>query len=367
MKAQPHPRQAERLKELHDLDVLDTDRERDFDDVVTLAADLCEAPISVINLIDADRQWFKAEVGLGVRETPLDTSLCAHAILERDFVEIPDMLLDARMQDNPLVKGGQGLRFYAGALLMTDQGLPIGTLCILDTKPRRLTDLQRRALGVLARQVMAQMKLRQSLRQAEAMRQEADHRVKNSLQAVASLIGVQARRADPAVRAALDQVSRQIRSVATLHAMLNQHQGVEAVALRPYAEGIGAILGDSLPANLTVTVEAAPVMVTPAQAAAIGTIMNEFASNAAKHAFPDARTGQVRFSIKPQDDTTLRFVCADDGIGFDWDGVDRNASLGLRVMMATAESLGGTLQSEDRGTGSVLALTFGLDQEINPD
>lgn len=366
MEAQPHPHQAERLKDLHDLEILDTPREEDFDAVVALAAELCEAPISVINLIDADRQWFKAEVGLGVRETPLDTSLCAHAILERDFLEIPDTRLDARMRDNPLCLGDGGLRFYAGALLRTDRGLPIGTLCILDTRPRHLTGLQRRALMVLAGQVMAQIKLRQALRRAEEMRQEADHRVKNSLQAMASLIMLQARDAEPAVRAALDQVGRQVRSLATLHAMLNRHGGSDAVALQPYAAGVGAILGESLPAHLSVSVEAAPVMVTSAQAAAIGTIMNEFASNALKHAFPGGRAGRVSFAIQPDGDDSLRLVCADDGIGFEWDKVDRNASLGLRVMMATAETLGGPLRPVDRGAGLALALTFGIDRTINP-
>ena len=132
MEAKPHPQQSDRLRALYSYDILDTDREKDFDDIVKLAAAVCGTAISVVNLIDSDRQWFKAETGLGVRETPLATSICSHIILEDEFVEIRDTLEDLRMADNPLCCGESGLRFYAGALLMTEQGLPLGTLCVLE-------------------------------------------------------------------------------------------------------------------------------------------------------------------------------------------------------------------------------------------
>lgn len=155
----------ERLAALHGYDILDTDREVEFDDVARLIARLCDAPIAVINLIDAERQWFKAEVGLGVRETPLETSFCRHALLEADRLVVPDATVDDRFACNPLVTDPYGLRFYAGVLLKTEQGLPLGTLCVLDTKPRPegLTDLQSQALEVLARQVMGMLTLRRAL------------------------------------------------------------------------------------------------------------------------------------------------------------------------------------------------------------
>lgn len=170
MRASCHPQEEVRLATLRGYHILDTPREADFDEIVQLAADICGTPISVVNLIDEDRQWFKAEVGLGVRETPLDTSICAHAILERGVVEVPDTALDARFQDNPLVQGDPGLRFYAGALLETQDGLPLGTLCVLDTVPRTLTEMQRSALRVLGHQVMTQLELRRKLGELEAAR-----------------------------------------------------------------------------------------------------------------------------------------------------------------------------------------------------
>jgi PAS domain S-box-containing protein len=161
--------EEQRLAALARFSIIDTPREPAFDEIAALTAKLCDVPIAVVNLIGDGRQFFKAEVGLGVRETPLETSFCAKAILEQDFLLVPDAAKDPRFDCNPLVVNEPHLRFYAGALLKTEEGLPIGTLCILDYKPRQLTDVQREALRVLARQVMTQLELRRAL--AERSRQ----------------------------------------------------------------------------------------------------------------------------------------------------------------------------------------------------
>jgi PAS domain S-box-containing protein len=162
--------------------ILDTPREPQFDDVARLAADIFEAPIAVVNLIAEGRQWFKAEVGIGADELPLDVSICAHAILQPGIFVVPDTTADERFSRNPLVTGDPGLRFYAGALLETPDGLPLGTVCVLDTKPRPqgISDRQRLTLEVLSRQVMSQLELRRSVaereRRAEQMRSEIETR-----------------------------------------------------------------------------------------------------------------------------------------------------------------------------------------------
>jgi PAS domain S-box-containing protein len=174
-----HEREAERLAALARYNILDTPREQDFDDIAELASEICGTPIAVVNLVGDARQWFKAEVGLGVRETPLETSFCGHAILQEDFMLVPDATQDPRFDCNPLVVGEPGLRFYAGALLKTEDGFPIGTLCVLDYKPRELTDQQIRTLRRLARQIMTQLELRRIVRaqsESEAyFRAMADH------------------------------------------------------------------------------------------------------------------------------------------------------------------------------------------------
>ncbi|MCB4820497.1 PAS domain-containing protein [Roseicella aerolata] len=155
-----------RLAALEDYAILDTPPERAFDEVVRLAAQICDAPIAVVNLVAGNRQFFKAEIGLGVRQTPLDVSICVHAILRRGLFVVPDTTRDPRFVGNPLVTGSPNLRFYAGALLETEEGLPLGTLCVLDHVPRPegLTAQQGFALQVLARQVMSQLELRRALK-----------------------------------------------------------------------------------------------------------------------------------------------------------------------------------------------------------
>ncbi len=142
--------EAARLAALDSYGVLDTPPEEGFDEVARLASAVCGTPIAVVNLIGEGRQFFKAEVGLGVRSTPLESSFCAKAILEDEFLIVPDATKDPRFICNPLVTGEPGLRFYAGALLRTEEGHAVGTVCVLDFQPRELTTLQEQTLRVLA-------------------------------------------------------------------------------------------------------------------------------------------------------------------------------------------------------------------------
>jgi signal transduction histidine kinase len=161
--ARLHPNEAERLQALRSYGILDTAIEPAFDDITRIANHVCQTPISLISLIDEDRQWFKSEIGLGIRQTPLEQSICAHALFEHNFLEVTDTASDVRFKYNPLVTGKPHIRFYAGALLRTPDGLPLGTLCVLDNKPRALRVEQRDILTALARQVMSQMELRRAL------------------------------------------------------------------------------------------------------------------------------------------------------------------------------------------------------------
>src|SRR4051794_25646088 len=154
------PNETSRVAALEHFQVLDTEPEADFDDIVGIAAEIWEAPISLISLIDSHRQWFKAKVGIDAAETARDVSFCAHAILGRDLMVVPDATLDARFADNPAVHGAAGIRFYAGAPLLTSDGSVLGTLCVVDFDPHRLTLTQTRGLRALARQVAEQLELR---------------------------------------------------------------------------------------------------------------------------------------------------------------------------------------------------------------
>jgi len=135
-----------RLAELHALHILDTPPEPGFESLVAIASELCDTPIALISLVDSERQWFKARVGLAAEQTPREISFCGHAILGHELFEISDALKDPRFATNPLVTDDPSIRFYAGVPLITEQGSALGTLCVIDRKPRRLSPRQRSVL-----------------------------------------------------------------------------------------------------------------------------------------------------------------------------------------------------------------------------
>lgn len=358
MEAAKHPRQSERLKDLYALDILDTEREAEFDEVVELAAEICGTAISVVNLIDSERQWFKAEVGLGVRETPLATSLCSHVILEEDFVEIEDTLLDPRMVDNPLCCAEPGLRFYAGALLRSENGLPLGTLCVLDYEPRKLNDLQRKSLKVLAGQVMARFNLRAALRSAEVMRQEVDHRVKNSLQLVAALARISARATDDEnSRASIEDMERRISTIARVHEQFYQSGKGVGIALRAYIENLAADLQTLAPEGVVIETDIEDVEIGSSEAGSIGLLINEFISNSYKYAFPDGREGLISICGKLMDDGRVSLGIADNGVGFG-DEIKSSKGLGMKIAETACMQLDCNLDLKTSATGVSASINF---------
>jgi adenylate cyclase len=155
------PDEEARLKALRALELLDTEPEEAFDELVRRAAEATGAPVAVITLVDEARQWFKARVNLELESTDRDLSFCAHAILTPDdLTVVPDTLEDERFADNLLVAEDPNIRFYAGAPIFTPDGYPIGTLCVLDAAPRGLSDEQAQALRELAAEVSRQIEWR---------------------------------------------------------------------------------------------------------------------------------------------------------------------------------------------------------------
>jgi signal transduction histidine kinase len=187
-----------RLNDVYNSQLLDTPEEKEFNEIVQLASALCNMPISLITLLDNDRQWFKARVGLDVVETSREISFCGHAILQDELFEIPDALEDMRFFDNPLVLDGPEIRYYAGVPLVTESGSRLGTLCVIDRLPRSLTDSQRFALKVLAANVIKIAELRIKNKQLHELTEMQklmiaviSHDVRNPLAALQTILELQ--------------------------------------------------------------------------------------------------------------------------------------------------------------------------------
>ncbi|MEX1190219.1 MAG: GAF domain-containing sensor histidine kinase [Bacteroidia bacterium] len=167
--------ESERLEDLRSFDILDTLPEDAFDAITFIAAQICGTPISLVSLIDVNRQWFKSSKGINASETPRDVAFCAHAINNPEkLMLVNDASKDERFFDNPLVQGNPNIRFYAGAPLVSSSGFALGTLCVIDTKPNELNDDQKKALTALSDQVIAQLELRRSLSTLKKKQEELE-------------------------------------------------------------------------------------------------------------------------------------------------------------------------------------------------
>lgn len=372
MEAARHISEASRVEALRSYDILDTPREKEYDDIVNVVSAICDVPISVVNLIDRDRQWFKAEVGLGVRETPLPASICAHAILQRGLFVVHDTLKDARFCDNPLVTGEPKLRFYAGALLETPEGLPLGTICVLDYKPRHLTDEQKALLRLMASQIMKLFELRRSVEreksarkraellveQNETLSREADHRIMNSLQLVSAVLALQKRNASSEATEHIEAARQRVQAIATVHRQLHFKGNVETVEVEPFLRRLCESLNESSPAAiLRVTIDAGRAHVQPDAASNLGLIVTELVANSFKHAFPNGERGSISVSYVSSA-TEWALSVSDDGVGLP-SGFDiaKSNGVGMKVVPALVKRLDAnlTFTSPPSGTSITIA------------
>ena len=309
MEAALHSAEQQRLSALRSFGILDTPREEEFDDIVRVVSAICRTPISVINLIDHGRQWFKAEIGLGVRETPLPASICAHAILQPGLFVVPDTLKDPRFSDNPLVIGDPRLRFYAGALLETEDGLPLGTICVLDYQPRELDEDQKDLLRLMAKQIMKLLELRRRNAEEHVARVEAeahaveiamlaregDHRVMNSLNLVSAILTLQRRSAsNQDVKEQIGDAQRRVQAIATVHQQLHLAGSLEFIDIKGFLESLCENLKQTAPAFVEgIHTKLDHASIRSDEASTLGLITAELLANSFKHAYPGNSRGPI--------------------------------------------------------------------------
>ncbi len=396
------PNERERLAALASYQILDTPREPDFDAITELVAQICGTPFAVINLIGEGRQFFKSEVGLGVRETPLDSSICAHALLQPGLFVVPDLTADARFVDNPLVYAGPGLRFYAGQLLQTADGYDIGTLCALDTRPRDLSPMQRDALKTLGRHVMSLLELRKlaerdrrRLTEQTARNRELDgalaghHRISamvaHDLRSPLGVIALGAQmlgdNQDGQVASVANRISRAVASMQALLADLLDFEQAHADALRvtPVRVEGSAVVHAALEAfgplaeasGITLRSEAHPDVVLLADERRVQQVVANLIGNALK-ATP--RGGTITIGIA-ETAGAARIAVSDDGPGISaadqrrvFDpyftkevGGAKGTGLGLTISKRIVEASGGQMGVESApGRGATFWFTTPL-------
>ena len=364
--------EAHRLAAVRRYDILDTPPDGSFDRITALAARLFSTPISIISLVDTDRIWFKSAHGLDAPQVDRSPGLCASAILDDAPYLLTDAAVDPRSLANPLVAGDFGLRFYLGIPLRTHDGFNLGTLCVIDREPRTVSQDQIAQLEHLASIVIDQMELRlsaraavgelslalaekdQALARADVMAREIDHRVMNSLQFVSSLLALQSRAAgNPEVAVALDAAAARVATVGRVHRHFYLDDPGERTDALLYLERLCGELS-SLLNGVTLEVVGEPTQVPTAKIMALGLVVNELVTNAAKHG---AKRIQVSFGCAGG---PCRLCVSDDGPGLP-KGFDPGAAqgLGMRVIAALARQLGGDFaHGAAEGGGACFTLSF---------
>lgn len=349
---------AEIATDLVGLDLLNAEPEQPFEDVAELLSELCGKPVSFVSFMDPDTQWFKARRGTDMTCNSIEDSVCAHVLTSGEMVEISDLSQDPRTRNLVPVRE-HGLRFYAGVPLKSKHGNLFGAVCVMDTQPGALTEFQRKAIVTMARQVQTQVDLRRMVKTQETLRQEVDHRVKNSLQSVSAQIRLKARASkSPETREALKRIETRIQTIAALHEAMYRTSATNRVNIGTYAGNLIQIISQFAPAGVRVTADVANLSLTSEQASAVAVIFNEFAMNSFKYAFPEGRSGTVAIEMQTLPDGRAVLTFSDDGIGMGNSTLEGGTGLGLRVIEASAQQLAAILEWDESHAGARATLVF---------
>jgi two-component sensor histidine kinase len=361
--------EAARIAAVRRYDILDTPPDGSFDRITALAASLFEVPISIISLVDTDRVWFKSHHGLdGVKQIGKEPGLCASAIVQDQAWVLENAATDVRSLANPLVAGEFGLRFYAGVPLTTTDGFNLGTLCVIDREPRPVTEDQIQQLRHLASVVMDQMELRLAARKAVAelssaletarmLGQEIDHRVMNSLQLVSSMLQLQARQVEGSHAAEqLHVAASRVASVARVHQHIFRNQSAGSVNAKGYIENLMSELQGTLNPDTSILVDVQPASLAADLLVPLGLVLNELVINATKHG-----GGQIVVRFEESSPGIHRLTVANSGERLPTDfNPAKTSGLGMKVVVALARQLGGTLQfgAQEDGVGAKFWIDF---------
>ena len=347
-----------------------------FDALAALAARICDASIGLVTFFGPDDIRFIGRFGTDDTVVPMEWGLCPHAVGHHtDVVVVRDVTEDPEFAETDAVR--HGIRFYAAAPLISREGHALGTVCVADHAAGDIDDNQRFALKTIAEQAMANLELRRvaaseaqaiadleeknrglirALEAERVLKMEIDHRVKNSLQLVGSLLQMQVgRTANEEAKSALMAAHSRVRAISSIHGALNRANAMDRVRLSAHAAHLIDELREQAPDNVEIVLDADDVELPTDRASSFAILMNEFVTNSLKHAFADGRPGRVTLTAHERDGMVdVRF--ADDGVGSS--AGHRADGLGTRLMQALASQLGATLETGSSEDGTFMSFAF---------
>ncbi|RZV68780.1 MAG: GAF domain-containing protein [Flavobacteriaceae bacterium] len=365
-----------RLRELESYQIMDSEIEQDFDNLTKLAAEFVGTNISLVSLLDDERQWFKSRFGLDAEETPKELAFCGHAIQKPNEVFIvEDARRDERFHDNPLVTGEPYVIFYAGVPLISKNGFPLGTLCVIDDSPKELTEQQISMLKILSNQVMKLIELRKlnhelksvykeigkknkdlknNYVKIQTLIKEIHHRVKNNMLMIANLLTFQEKEYDdPQILAALEQSKNRIQSMSLVHEKLYGSASLQDVKTHEYVNQLIAFIEDTLSSNVILpkkTIDIPEEIIFDSETmSAIGLILNELITNSYKYAFKPNEDNFLELSIS-KDKEVYTLVYSDSGPGLpnDFD-IEFCDSLGMQLIHILTGQINGEITYTNDG------------------
>ena len=355
-----------RIEVLKSYEILDSPSDDDYNSITFLASEIFNAPISLISLVDEERQWFKSKIGLDISETERDISFCTHAIHTSDEVYvIEDARKNPMFQNNPLVTGKPDIVFYAGAPLVDSDGYVIGTLCIIDTKERSFSTQEAQKLKILANQVMKLLDLRKKNNHLKILNnektillKEIQHRVKNNLQLISSLISLQiSKLSDKNLSDSFNICLNRIMAISNIHQNIYLESARERVNFKIYITDLlnSFEIAHSSVKNIQNEIE--DITLGLDIAVPLSLITSEILTNTFKHAFTDSQEKHVQIVFQKKENDQLELIIKDSGVGFNttekWETSD---SLGFEIIKTLIDQINGSITCFSTKNGTCFSI-----------
>ena len=358
----------ERLLAVRDCHILDTEYEKEYDDITRMASEICELPYSLITIVDENRQWFKSHQGLQVNQSsPREISFCAHAINNPDeIMVVSDARIDNRFHDHPLVVNRPNMIFYMGVPLTTSIGVAIGTLCVSDTKPRNLSERQLESLKSLANQVVRLIELRKSNKKLEnivtektILLKEINHRVKNNLAMIMALLRTEKNKSDNNhVEQIFEELLSKMYSLSMLQSelyMVDNYTTINfGMFLKNIVEKINYTFGSKT--NTMIETDISNITMNISQAIPLGLIANELLINCYKHAFQEGAKNNLLVSLTKDIKNCIIFTVKDNGnLNFD---MNNHSGSGVDLIMDLADQIDAKINFNQTANGLTVVVTL---------